>query len=281
MNDVVATPSLRLRHICDRFKTIVATNYSVSSIKDAVKLIADMYDAVDGMEDKAIVPVYDFQHASVLWDGSSLKKFLVEGLGVPEENVPESSAELFRAVFPRVEKLATRNQRLGSNRGCTFRTNGLMCWFNFTEDVDVLRSVGCVADNAKEDNRATLTSCFGHERLGGAASLSSILRRPDGEKTSILDGTGVFLDVGKCNIVSACFCSDMKLLSSTAIEPRRRRRKIRRVCRNVNMQIFGSRGGLPSGRYHSKVLLPHTRKYRRALSDPRNVRSVPVRRVRI
>ena len=58
---------------------------SLQTMRDAVMLIFSIFDNVESISDTGIVPVYDFRHACVMWDETSLDVYLRVGLGMAEE----------------------------------------------------------------------------------------------------------------------------------------------------------------------------------------------------
>ena len=85
-------------------------------------------------------------------------------------------------------------------------------------------------------------------------------------------GTGLFLDPGKHNMLSSCFCWNVKAFAasrdeSSAVE---RAKCIKSVCSNKNKALFGSKYGLPSNDFNRNVLGTQVRLEQRALSSASN-----------
>ena len=68
-------------------------------------LIFSIFDNVESISDTGIVPVYDFRHACVMWDETSLDVYLRVGLGMAEEEIPTGQGELLRKLMPVVDKM--------------------------------------------------------------------------------------------------------------------------------------------------------------------------------
>lgn len=138
--------------------------------------------------------------------------------------------------------------------------------------IQVRRYVGCVDDKKESDTekaRSDYTTCFEDERLSAGESIGDVLKRVSQvQRDEILNGSGIFIDVGKNYIGSVAFCESIRELgdTKTLTSGAQVSRRIKKLCKNVNMKIFESHGGLPSGRYHSCVLRPFNRQYRSSLA---------------